>query len=154
MRIHFWNLFLSVFFALLVLVGVWWLAVNRLIFYDIPGRDLILLSLAVFRLVRLFSYDHITQFIRDWFKDARPNSFGHTIGQLLNCPWCTGLWFAFFVIFFYFSTPLSWPVIILLAVAALASLLQLVSNWIGWSAELRKIEAKSMPHADAMEHKC
>ncbi|HEY4489380.1 MAG TPA: DUF1360 domain-containing protein [Candidatus Paceibacterota bacterium] len=143
MRIHTWNVLLSLFFAVLLFYGVWWLAASRLIFYDIPVRDLVLISLATFRLVRLFTYDIITQFIRDWFVNARPNSFGHTLGALLNCPWCTGLWFSFIVVFFYFATPFSWPIILVLALAALASLMQVLSNWIGWSAQLRKLEAQA-----------
>jgi hypothetical protein len=142
-RIHTWNLIFSAFFAVLVIYSIWWLAASRLIFYDIPVRDLVLISLAIFRLVRLFSYDVITQFIRDWFVGARENSFGHTLGALLNCPWCTGLWFSWFVVFFYFALPYSWPVIIILALAGVASLIQVLSNWIGWSAELKKLEAKS-----------
>lgn len=143
MRIHFWNLTLTLFYAVVVLLGVWWLATNRLIFYDVPVRDLILISLATFRLVRLFSYDVIMQFVRDWFKDARPDSFLHTLGALINCPWCTGLWFSFLVVFFYFATPYSWPVILVLALAAFASLFQVFANYLGWSAELKKLEAKT-----------
>lgn len=143
MRIHTWNVVFSAFFAVLLFYGVWWLAASRLIFYDVPVRDLALISLAVFRLVRLFTYDVITQFIRDWFVGARLNSFGHTLGALLNCPWCTGLWFSFVVVFLYFATPYFWPVLLVLALAAVASLLQVLSNWIGWNAELRKLEAQA-----------
>jgi hypothetical protein len=130
----------SLFFAVLLFYGIWWLAANRLIFYDVPVRDLVLIALATFRLVRLFTYDVITQFIRDWFVGARPRSFGDTLGALINCPWCTGLWFSFIVVFFYFATPFAWPVILVLAIAAIASFFQVASNWIGWTAQLRKLE--------------
>lgn len=144
MRIHFWNFFFSLFFAALVLLGTWYLAANRLVFYDVPFRDLILIALAVFRLVRLLSYDVITAFVRDWFIGARQDSLGHTLGALVNCPWCTGLWFSFLVVFFYFATPLfAWPIIIILALAALASLFQIAANLVGWSAELKKLETKA-----------
>jgi hypothetical protein len=138
MKIHTWNVVFSAFFAVLLFYGVWWLAASRLIFYDVPVRDLVLIALAIFRLVRLFTYDVITAFIRNWFVDAPENSLGHTLGALLNCPWCTGLWFSFVVVFFYFATPYSWPVILVLALAALASLMQVLSNWVGWSAEAKK----------------
>ncbi|HEX8591164.1 MAG TPA: DUF1360 domain-containing protein [Candidatus Paceibacterota bacterium] len=143
MRIHFWNTFFSVFFLLLVVLGVSYLAEARLIFYDVPVRDLLLIALAVFRLVRLFTYDHITTFIRDWFKDAPVNSLRHTLGALLNCLWCTGLWFSFLVVFCYFATPFSWPVILVLALAALASFFQVFTNLVSWSAQLKKLEAHS-----------
>jgi hypothetical protein len=144
MRIHFWNLVFSVFFALLVLLGTQYLASNRLVFYDVPFRDLVLIALAIFRLVRLLSYDVITQFIRDWFVGAPQDSLRHTLGMLVNCPWCTGLWFSFLVVFFYFAAPLfAWPIIIILALAALASLFQILANLIGWAAELKKMEVKT-----------
>jgi hypothetical protein len=131
----------SLFFAALVFYGIWWLAASQL-FFEIPNRDLFLITLAVFRLVRLFTYDVITAFIREWFVESQPNTFGHTLGTLLNCPWCTGLWFSFIIVFAYFATPFAWPVILVLAVAALASLVQVFANFIGWSAELKKREAQ------------
>ena len=143
MRIHFWNLFLSLFFLLLVVLGISWLSAAHRIFYAVPVRDIMLMSLAIFRLIRLFTYDVITKFFRDWFVDARPDTFRHTIGALVNCPWCIGLWFSFFVVFFYFSTVYSWPIILGLALAGVASLIQVGANWLGWSAELRKKEAQT-----------
>jgi hypothetical protein len=142
MRIHFWNLFLTLFFALLVIVGFAYLAGEGRIYYDISIRDLVLMALAVFRLVRLFSYDLITKFIRDSFVGAPKDSFKDTLGMLVNCPWCTGLWFSFIVVFFYFATIYSCPII--LSLAAVGSLLQVLSNWIGWSAEVKKIEVQKM----------
>jgi hypothetical protein len=142
MRIHFWNTFFSLLLLVLVFVGFSWLFDRGQVFYDIPLRDLILLSLAVFRLIRLFTYDIITQFIRDWFVGARPDTLPHTLGALINCPWCTGLWFSFVVLFGYFATPYSWPVILMLAIAALGSFLQLIANSVGWGAELKKRDAQ------------
>jgi len=113
------------------------------VFYDVPVRDLALISLATFRLTRLFTYDVITKFIRDWFINSRENSFSHTLGALLNCPWCTGLWFSFMVVFFYFATPFAWPVILILALAGVASFLMTLANLVGWMAEDRKLEVKA-----------
>ncbi|CAN5725482.1 hypothetical protein BH11PAT2_BH11PAT2_06410 [soil metagenome] len=144
MRIHFWNLFLSLFFVLLVVVGFAYLGSVGRIFYDISIRDLLLMALAIFRLVRLFSYDIITKFVRDWFVGAPKDSFKDTLGTLINCPWCTGLWFSFLVVFFYFATIYSWPVILILSLAALGSIFQVIGNWIGWSAEAKKLEVQKM----------
>ena len=144
MRIHFWYTFLSLFFAVLVVLSVALLSRHGRIFYDVPARDLVLMGLAIFRLVRLFTYDRITKFIRDWFIDAAPNTFRHTIGELLDCPWCVGLWFSWMVVTFYFSTVYSWPVILILSLAALGSFFQVIANWIGWNAEIRKLQAQEM----------
>lgn len=143
MRIHLWNTVLSLFFAGLIALAVWWLFAAQRVFYDVPFRDLALIAFATFRLIRLFTYDVITKFIRDWFADSRENSFMHTLGALLNCPWCTGLWFSFLVVFFYFATPFAWPVILILALAGVASFFMTISNLIGWMAEERKLDVRS-----------
>ena len=143
MRIHPWNALLTLFFAALVAIAVWWLFAANRVFYDVPFRDLLLIALATFRLTRLFTYDVITKFMRDWFVGTRENSLPHTLGVLLNCPWCTGLWFSFLVVFFYFATPFAWPVIILLALAGLASFFMIVANLVSWTAEAKKLEVLS-----------
>jgi hypothetical protein len=139
MRIHIWNTILSLFFAALVIAADYWLFKTGRMFYDVP----VLIALATFRLVRLFTYDHITKFIRDWFSGSKETSLAGTLGALLNCPWCTGLWFSFLVVFSYFATPFAWPIILILALAGLASFFVMLSNWIGWMAEGRKHEVRS-----------
>jgi energy-converting hydrogenase Eha subunit G len=57
------------------------------------------------------------------------------LADLVSCPWCVGLWFALFVAFFYFLTPFAWFPILFLAIAGVASILQVSANIIGWSAE-------------------
>jgi hypothetical protein len=143
MKIHFWNTIFSLLFLVLLISGISWLVSYNRIFYGVPTRDLILITLAIARLVRLTTYDVITKFIRDGFAGPADNSFRDTIRVLINCPWCTGLWYSYFVIFFYFATPYAWPVILLLALSFGASLLQIISNLIGWSAEAIKQKAKS-----------
>lgn len=144
MRFHFWNTVLSLFFAFIVLVSIAVLNGQGRIFYTIPVRDLVLMALAIFRLIRLFTYDQITQFIRNWFAGAQEGSLRHALGVLINCPWCIGLWFSWMIVTLYFSTIYSWPIILILSLAALASVLQILSNWIGWSAEVKKLEAQSL----------
>jgi hypothetical protein len=102
------------------------------------------MALATQRMTRLFTYDLITRFIRDWFAGHDDRSFLGTLGALINCPWCTGLWFAFLVVFFYFAVPLAWYIILMLAIASVGSFFQLVANWVGWSAEAKKRECQSI----------
>jgi hypothetical protein len=138
LRHYFWDIVLSGFFAVLVIIGLSYLnSVHRL-----PGgvsfADLFLMALAIFRLVRLFTYDHITKFLRDYFAESKKYSLGATLGALLNCPWCTGLWFSAVVVFVYFATPYAWPIILLLALAALGSFFMILANLVGWHAEGKK----------------
>ena len=133
-----WNIFFGLFFAGLLFMGVHWLEYTGRFTTWVPLGDFLLMALALFRLVRLTTYDLITKFIRDAFVGMSRDSFFGTLGALINCPWCTGLWWSFFVVFFYFATPYAWPVILILALAAVGSYLQILANLAGWSAEQKK----------------
>ena len=156
----FWNVAFSLLFLALVVLSMRLLLLeNGSLPREIPPYDLILIMLATFRLTRLFVYDKITQFFRDWFlvktvflgeNDElviiRQNPVSgprRTISELLSCPWCIGIWMALIVTFFYFYTTFAWFIILLLAIAGSATFLQLLSNMIGWKAEWLKQKVKS-----------
>ncbi len=146
LRTHFWSMFLSLFFAALLAFGVWYLSALGAFNRNLGVSDVLLMSLAVWRLTRLFTYDAITKFIRDWFVGARPETLRGSLFTLITCPWCTGLWFGATVVFFYFLTPYAWPVVLVLAIAAIGSFLQILSNLVGWAAEAKKREALGANH--------
>lgn len=155
---NFYNFLFAVLFAsLLFLMAAHVYDEYGYVPYRVPIFHAILISLAIFRLIRLFSYDKITHFARDWFLDKRKivengeeviileapkRGIRRTITELLGCPWCTGVWISLFVVYFYFTVPGFFFVILVLAIAGVASFLQLIANLIGWSAELRKIETE------------
>lgn len=104
-----------------------------------------LVALAAFRLTRLFVFDKITEFIRrPFFNEVEEEIDGETevfivpketgirkwIGELLSCYWCTGIWVSIFLILLYYYTPnVAEPIIIVLAVAAVAAMIETVINW-------------------------
>lgn len=149
---NFWNFISSVVF--LVILGVFVYRVDSM--GGIPKRidlfDFTIITLATFRLIRLFVYDKVTEFIRDFFmteiikvdektgkeyKVKVPYCKGplRTISELFDCPWCISVWVALFVTLMYLYFPWAWIIIVIFAIAGVASLLQLFSNMIGWSAE-------------------
>lgn len=132
----------GVFFAGIVVQGAWWLSGGGRYIPSVSAFDLFLMALAIFRLVRLTSYDVITKFLRDAVAPAPRDSFLGTFSQLVNCPWCTGLWFSFFVVFAYYATPVAYPVILILALAGVASFIQVLANLVGWHAEGKKREVQ------------
>ncbi|MES2668115.1 MAG: DUF1360 domain-containing protein [Patescibacteria group bacterium] len=137
----FWNILFSLFFFALVLGSFMLLSQQGSLKTDIPWTDLILLSLATFRLVRLFTYDHITQFLREWVSKGKEGTFVGTLRDLLGCPWCTGVWFGFLTYAGYsYSREMIMPVILILSIAALASVFQIFTNLVGWNAEEKKID--------------
>ena len=110
-----WNLFFGVFFAALLASAVYVLWFLDITPESISVFDFLLVVLAVFRLVRLFTYDKITQFARDWFlkkeyvdgvwvKEKHKKGWKLTISDLLDCPWCTGVWLSLPITFLYFVT--------------------------------------------------
>ena len=141
-HIHGWNIFFTLLFALLVGAGFFYLGMLERIPVWISVFDFILLALASMRLVRLVAYDSITTFVREGLEGHAKHSFMGTLYTLMTCPWCLGLWSGFMVSFFYFLTPYAWFFIVGLAVAAVASVLQIFVNWIGWNAERAKQEVQ------------
>jgi hypothetical protein len=110
--------------------------------------DFIILALASFRLTRLIVFDKITEFLRDPFFDEveEENDDGTLevyylpkgtpikkfIGELLSCYWCTGVWVSASVVVGYLQLPVVFvPIILVLAVAGLAAILEsIVQLWI------------------------
>jgi hypothetical protein len=136
-----WNILFSLFFLVLVIDSFVYLAGQGKLVADIPLLDLVLMALATFRLVRLFTYDHITAFLRDWLAPARSGTFFGTVNDLLRCPWCTGVWFSFLIYVGYaLARPEVMPLILILAIAALASFFQIFANLVGWNAEGKKLD--------------
>ena len=139
----FWNILFSLFFLALVGLSYLYLLNEDKLTSAIAWTDLILLSLATFRLVRLFTYDHITAFLRDWVRPAKDGTFLGTVRDLLNCPWCTGVWFAFLAYLGYsVSAELVMPLVLILAIAGIASFFQVFTNLVGWNAEDKKLDVK------------
>lgn len=72
-----WNIF---FFFLYPAIAVWLFSLLISVRGDmptsLPAWDAFIIILAIFRLIRLFVYDRITKFIRDWFEEIPklPNS--------------------------------------------------------------------------------
>ncbi|HEY4510964.1 MAG TPA: DUF1360 domain-containing protein [Candidatus Paceibacterota bacterium] len=156
---HFWNFLFSILFALLLVLSIRYvMSAGLLPQGGIPLFDVLLMSLAIFRVTRLVVYDRITAFLRDIFLRSRTvrdaegrevvervsyiNGPLRTIHDLLDCPWCVGVWVALATLFSYLVFSFAWYVIFLLAIAGAGSFLQVFSNMIGWKAELLKREAK------------
>ncbi len=147
------NFAASLLFAVLLVICMYLLYTGPGIPTAISEFEFIILSLSVFRVVRLFAYDKITEWLRDFFYDISVNGgevirtkpargFRRTAIDLLLCPWCLGVWAALFITFFYFYTPFAWFPIIMLAIAGVGSLFAIFANLIGWYAEGRKREVE------------
>ena len=151
---YFWNVVFGLFFLLLTVMGAIILQTeSRIPFDKLTLTDFTLITLASWRLIRLFVYDNITKFIREQFYDVKKVGKGftlvkpvtgprRTLADLFSCPWCFGVWSAASVTFFYLVSPFSYYFVLFLAISAVATFLQLLTNMIGWQAEKLKAEAE------------
>ncbi len=152
---YFWNFVFSIFFLGFIFMGVIILEGEGYKALDtLTPIDYILMSLATFRLVRLFVYDKITAFFREQFYDVSegrngttlekpPHGPRRTLADLLSCSWCFGMWAAGTVTFFYLLTPYAFYIVLMLAIGAVGSFLQLIANLIGWKAEQLKMDVET-----------
>ncbi len=154
-KIKQWNMVAIGVFALLAVWAFRCLEIRGASAYLSIG-DFVIISLAVLRVIRLVAYDNITLFLREAFLDVKTvslapggeefvervpseNSFKRTIAKLLNCPWCIGVWATLVVMYLYLAYPGLWIAFVLLAISSVASILQLITNLLGWRAEHAKI---------------
>jgi len=153
---YFWNLIFFIFFLVLIFMGVIILDGEAYKEYNkLTTTDFVLISLASFRFIRLVVYDKITAFFREQFWDAKelkskvvlvkpPKGPRRTLADLLSCPWCFGMWASAMVTFFYLLTPYAFFPVLFLALAGVATFLQLLSNLIGGKAEQLKRETERL----------
>ncbi|NBD74071.1 DUF1360 domain-containing protein [Patescibacteria group bacterium] len=154
-----WQFFFSMLFVGLVALCLGVLVRLGELPTSIAFFDAALIALATFRLTRLFVYDRITRWMRDLTVDKevvseaplssvtirQPVIAGprRALHELVTCPWCFGVWAALLTSFAYFATPYAWYPIFVLAIAGVASVLQVGANLLGWYAEGRKHEVEA-----------
>ena len=151
---YFWNVVFILFYVgLLTMAGIILNTEARMPYADLKLFDLVLISLASFRVTRLFVYDGMTKFIREQFYDAKVvrnkvtlvkplTGARRTLADLTSCAWCFGVWATTMVVFFYLLTPYAYLPILILALSSVATMLQLFANMIGWKAEQLKKEVE------------
>ncbi len=147
---YLWNIVFSIFFTVLVVMGIIILDSEATRSWaELTLVDYFLMTFASWRLIRLFVYDAVTKFLREQFYDVTEVKGGvllqkpvggprRTLADLFSCPWCFGVWTTALVVFCYMM--FSWAIypIAFLAVSAVASYLQILSNLTGHRAEQLK----------------
>ena len=148
-----WNALFTGFFLLLLWAGYVSLDRAGVLLTPVSPFDVLLMVFATFRVTRLFVYDHITQWMRDFFLEVHSEGgtlvrmkpatgVRRTIAMLLDCPWCLGVWAAFMLAYLHLVAPSSRWFILILAIAGASTFLQLLANLVGRSAEHTKIKVQ------------
>lgn len=139
---YFWSLVFLIFFTILIIMGSIILDTEaRIPLSELKMVDYVLIILASWRLTRLFVSDSITRFFREQFWDVDKVGKSYqlikpkvgprrALADLLDCPWCFGIWATATITFFYLITPYAVFPVILLALSAVATFLQILTNLI------------------------
>lgn len=124
---HFWHFFTASLYGLLLFILLIVISLKGRTPRSIPVFDFFILTLATFRITRLLVHDLVLDFIRDKFEGAT-KGLGLSMHDLLDCPWCTGAWVALLLGFLYFVFPITWPFILVMAVAGFGTLLTILAS--------------------------
>lgn len=149
---YFWNIVFTLFFIGLIVVAIIILDTEaRLDYRELTLMDMTIMTLATWRVIRLFVCDTVTKWFREQFWNV--NKVGkqlvlekpasgprRTIADLLSCPWCFGVWASAWVVLLYLSSEVAQYIILFLAISAVATFLQILANLVGHRAELLKRE--------------
>lgn len=108
--------------------------------FGISLIDLLILVLASFRLTHLIVFDTIASFIRKPFLtvsyeadvtgqlvrnvQVKGTGLRRWIGELLSCHWCVGVWVAAGIVGLYLFVPAVYPLLLILAVAGAAAVIE------------------------------
>jgi len=137
---YFWNFVFAVFYVVLIALSAIILDTEaRVAYQDLTVFEFFLITLATWRLIQLFVFDHCSKWLREQFFDVKKVGKGYTlekpktgpcrtIADILSSAWLAGLWLAPLVTFWFLLTTYSYYVVLFLAVAAVASLLQTVAT--------------------------
>lgn len=129
-----WNFLFSFFFLIVLIVATMYIGATKGFPHSLSWFDATLMMFATLRITRLIVYDRITLWFRELFLDPK-TGFMQVVLDLLQCPWCIGIWAALAVAFSYFMWPWAWFIIFMMALAGAGSLLQVIANGVGWRAE-------------------
>ncbi|MFA6047327.1 MAG: DUF1360 domain-containing protein [Parcubacteria group bacterium] len=125
-----WHFVSSIVFISLVILLTYYLEITGKIRYNISAFDSFILILATFRLVRLLTYDSVTDYIRKYLGQF-PTGLRKNLSDLINCPWCTGIWMSLITIFLYLAVPYSWTFLLIMALAGAGTFIQITIWKIG-----------------------
>jgi hypothetical protein len=123
----YYNMLFTGLFLILFGIFSWWITGVNSAQKRFSLWEFFLLSMATFRMIRLFVYDSVTSYVRNFLGQFDSGPL-RTLADLLSCPWCTGVWMAFFILVLYSLFPFAYYLIILLAMAGAGSFIQLLIN--------------------------
>jgi hypothetical protein len=124
---NFWSAF--VFFGAVVLVG-YLLEKKGVDIEEITLKEALIVILASYRMTRILVFEKIFKYFRDVLKKRESLYVIGTLSSIITCPWCAGVWVTLTIVLFYYLVPYGSLLVIVLALAGVASIVILYSNMI------------------------
>jgi hypothetical protein len=147
-----WNILSMVVFVLLIIVAGTLLIEKGIDVSGITWGDLILISIATYRMIRLMVYDRIFKLVRDFIRSFQGTGLGDSLKTIITCPWCAGVWISLFNVAIFYLVPFGQLFIYVMSIAGIATFLQLGSNIAGLVAEEKQIEVKEKREKSGFKH--
>jgi hypothetical protein len=140
-----WNFVsLFLFFALVVVTG-YFMKAGNIDITNITTTDLIILTLAIYRVTRVVVFEKIFKYFRDFVKANNRVYFMRTLCYIITCPWCAGVWITLVMTVFFFLVPYGVLLVYLMALSGVASFLVMLSNYLGLSVYEKEKKRNKKP---------
>jgi hypothetical protein len=137
-----WN-FISMFVFVLCLIGIGILMRGRgLGADDISVIDMLIISIATYRMTRLVVYDRIFKLFRDILRSFQGTGIGDSLKTIVTCPWCAGVWISLFNVAVFYLVPYGVLFIYVMTIAGISTFLQIGVNILGLAAEERQMDVR------------
>lgn len=147
-----WNVLSMVVFVLLLIAAGTLLIEMGIDITRITWGDLILLSIATYRMIRLLVYDRIFKLVRDFIRSFQGTGLGDSLKTIITCPWCAGVWISLFNVAIFYLVPFGQLFIYVMSIAGIATFLQLGSNIAGLVAENKQIDVREKREKTGFRH--
>ncbi|MFH0758757.1 MAG: DUF1360 domain-containing protein [Bacteroidota bacterium] len=132
---NFWSAFF--FFAMVLLVG-YLFEKKGIEIEDITLKEAIVIVLASYRMTRIIVFEKIFKYLRDMVKQRDKLYIIGTVGNIITCPWCAGVWVTLIIVVFYYLVPYGTLLTYVLALAGVASIVILYSNMLQMRADRKQ----------------
>ena len=147
-----WNVLSMVVFVLLLIAAGTLLIEMGIDITRITWGDLILLSIATYRMIRLLVYDRIFKLVRDFIRSFQGTGLGDSLKTIITCPWCAGVWISLFNVAIFYLVPFGQLFIYVMSIAGIATFLQLGSNIAGLVAENKQMDVREKREKTGFKH--
>jgi len=140
----FWNFMATIFYMLLLVLLGLGLKYKGIDIKQVRIWEFFVIATASYRLTRIFVFDKIFKFFRDFIRSRSKLYVFYVLKEILSCPWCAGVWMALVNVSIYFLVPFGNLFVYLLAIAGIASFLVLLVNYLGLSVEEKQHTVKGL----------